>query len=742
MIGKIKVIATVTPDPVPGESVKYELVENFDEFIDWALAQKQVQVDIETDVTDRWNDKTLISIQFGSCRFGHERIQWFFQWSALTQEQQAFIKWVLETPRILKLAHNAKFEYIVLRFYGIIMSNIYDTMLGEKVLRGGMENVDYTLADISWKYLRIIMNKDEQSNFGDNIITPKKIKYGITDVAHLDVIWRTQYQEAQEKGLLNVLGLEMEALPAFSDITYEGMLLDKEKWRENIRLAEPVIAEALATVNKWLEVEPFKSYALKKGYISYEDRVTINYNSPPQKAELLSLLFPDIVGGSKPIVQSYIRDNALKMSMSRLIVLEAYLRKDYSQLQQALLDGHRDYLITHGYLIPAGEITINWNSRDQVLPMAQLVEPRLKDLSEESVNKTTHPMLRDREKYIDALKLISTYGEEFIRKHVNSDGKVRTNFNQVVSTGRVSTSNPNMQNIVVTEQVGTRYRNAFVCDPDFVFVDSDYTGQELGIIAHVSQDPVWLDAIINGFDLHSICAELVFGDKWKKAADTDCKYYRMEVGPDGKMRKAKQKCKCHKHTVLRYQVKSINFGLAYGMSEFKLAGELQITVPEARALIETYFTVFPKIKATLDFLGDFGLQNGYIMTLAPFHRKRYFPYWHENKMYVEPHRLGIRFNSTLGEIERASKNMPIQGAGADMMKTAMVLIRNYIYEHDLQDLIKMVAQVHDQLTTICHKDHAEWWKEKMDELMCEAARLIIPTGILKADTNITPCWTK
>src|SRR5688572_20964733 len=107
MIGKIKVIATITPDLTLGENVQYELV-NFNEFIDWALSQTEVQVDIETDVTERWNDKTLISIQFGSCRFGAERVQWFFQWSALTDDQKAFISWVLETPRILKLAHNAK----------------------------------------------------------------------------------------------------------------------------------------------------------------------------------------------------------------------------------------------------------------------------------------------------------------------------------------------------------------------------------------------------------------------------------------------------------------------------------------------------------------------------------------------------------------------------------------------------------------------------------------------------------
>lgn len=182
--------------------------------------------------------------------------------------------------------------------------------------------------------------------------------------------------------------------------------------------------------------------------------------------------------------------------------------------------------------------------------------------------------------------------------------------------------------------------------------------------------------------------------------------------------------------------------MAYGMSEIKLAGELDITVPEAMALIRRYFTVFPAIGRTLTFLGEYGVTNGVIMTIAPFFRKRWFPHWAGYTPWIEAHIKGIKYVPVLGEIERASKNHPIQGTGADMMKLAMVLVRNYIRDNNLRDTIKLACQVHDQLDTVCKDAYTEQWKVKLDELMCEAALLIIPTGILKADTQISSVWTK
>lgn len=182
--------------------------------------------------------------------------------------------------------------------------------------------------------------------------------------------------------------------------------------------------------------------------------------------------------------------------------------------------------------------------------------------------------------------------------------------------------------------------------------------------------------------------------------------------------------------------------LAYGMTEFKLAGELQISVREAKALIQEYFSTFPKIGAILNFMGEFGVQNGWVPTLAPFKRKRYFPQWNALRSYIEPYLLDIVHVPPLGEIERESKNHPIQGTSADIVKLAMTLVRNYIRDNNLWNKVRLKAQVHDQITTIARDEYAEEWKGVLGKLMWEAGQLVISTGILKADVQLSPVWTK
>jgi DNA polymerase-1 len=209
----------------------------------------------------------------------------------------------------------------------------------------------------------------------------------------------------------------------------------------------------------------------------------------------------------------------------------------------------------------------------------------------------------------------------------------------------------NMQNIPAKESVGNRYRNCFIAPEGWSFVDSDYSSQELCVIAFLSKDPVWIKALERGEDLHSVCAELVYGKKWKDGAEPDCAYYH----------KSKQKCKCKKHKTMRTGVKTINFGLAYGMSAFKLARTLHIPLKEAKALIEDYFKAFPKIKVMLDFLGRYAVSHGFSRTMAPFFRKRWYPYWESAMEHIEAHIREIEYNPVLGSIERAGKNAPIQG---------------------------------------------------------------------------------
>lgn len=723
------------------ESGKYE-IGSFEGFMYWQEEQEELQLDIETSVTPYWCDKKLITVQFGQvgCKHGFKH-QWVLQWSFLSEAQKAKVKEIIEDQRT-KLIHNAAFEIIILRFAGMQVHRVFDTMLAEKVLSAGLETDTYSLLSVTFKYLGVTLDKTEQTTFGDDILTESKVVYSAADVTNLDVIRECQMIQIDKWKLGKVLELENKAVFAFSDITYYGIELDQEKWRANEDLAIPIVQESLDRLNAWLFEEPFKTKAISLGILSESDQVLINFNSPDQKRELLSVIFPGIIGATKPIIKKYVRDKGSELDTRLLNILVCMQDKNFQPLLELLIQEHKPWLVEHNYLRPANTPSINWNSVQQALPLLQCVHPKLKNLSEESVAKTNHPIFLDLGEYKDTLKLITTYGQTFIEKYVEPDGKVRTSFNQVISTGRVSSLRPNMQNIPAKESVGTIYRNAFVCGEDEVFVDSDYTGQELAIITHISKDPVWFKAISEGKDLHSVCAELVYGKKWLDAKAEGCLYYKQVVDAEGKLGFAKQKCKCPGHKRLRSSVKSINFGLAYGMSEFKLSAETRSTLPEARALISDYFKTFPTIGNTLKFLGDFGVKNGYIQTIFPYFRKRWFPFWKFARGRIAAHLSKTQYDATLGSIERASKNQPIQGTAADMMKTAMVMVREYIYNNNLQDKIRIVAQVHDQLTTICKKEVAEDWKDTLDSLMREAAKVFIPSGILKADTNITKVWTK
>jgi len=361
---------------------------------------------------------------------------------------------------------------------------------------------------------------------------------------------------------------------------------------------------------------------------------------------------------------------------------------------------------------------LSFSSPKQVLHLFQTIEPLLDSVNGKLLQniKHRHEIIAKYITFKEKEKLYNAYGPSFLDKYLKSDGKIHTSFRQILDTGRVSSSSPNMQQI----PADNTYRNAFIADKDHVFVSSDFSSQELCIIATGSSDPVWLQALEQGQDLHSVCAELVFGNRWVEAAEKDCAFFSRN----------KAKCNCPKHGKLRTQVKSINFGLAYGMSAHKLSDTLQIEIEEAENLISTYFSAFPRIKNFLTTMGKYGTKNGMIKTFPPYQRIRWFSNWSPKMEDMK----------AFGAIERASKNTPIQGTGADMTKEALVLMRKYILTNDLP--VKIVMTVHDQIDTIVHKDYADTWKEEMKSIMEKAALTAIPNGLLKADTNVSTSWEK
>ena len=316
------------------------------------------------------------------------------------------------------------------------------------------------------------------------------------------------------------------------------------------------------------------------------------------------------------------------------------------------------------------------------------------------------------------MKLCTSYGEAFF-DNIKTDNKIHTSFHQILDTGRVSSSKPNMQQIPADNS----FRNCFIAPTGWKFVSADYSSQELNVIAFGSKDPVWIEALKRGEDLHSVCAELVYGEKWTSNAEEGCSYI-----------KNKSKCDCPQHKSMRTNVKTINFGLAYGMGPHKLADTLNIPINDAKNLIKKYFVSFPAIGGFLDKLAKFGKKFGYIKTFPPYNRRRWFDNWYPNIWNA------VESKRELGSIERASKNTPIQGASADMTKLALILIRDYINITSCP--VKIVMTVHDQIDTICEENYLNKWTNKMQELMELAAKQIVTNGLLKAEVNVSDYWQK
>ena len=541
---------------------------------------------------------------------------------------------VLESNKIVKVLHNAKFDYkFIKRWAGISMEEMYDTFLAERVINCGKQDYGYSLARCVERYLGLTLDKETRNKFvglKGQPFTVDQIQYGANDVVYLLDIREKQLVKIHSLELHNVASLENKVVKVFSEIEYEGLMIDEDKWT------------AMA-----------------------EDNVKLAFEQ--------------------------------ELKLDDMVLAHPLLTKYRIPVQVDMFAPMDEVRKTH----------INWGSPSQTLALFQNLVPNLEDVNGKKLNKHRykHKLIDEYIRYKERTKLANAYGTKFFN-YVNCDGKVHTNFSQILDTGRVSSSKPNMQQI----PSDNTFRNCFVTEPGWVFVSSDYSSQELNVIAYGSQDPVWLDALERGLDLHGVCADLVFEDKWR-SADAD----------------EKKK--------LRTQIKAINFGLAYGMGPFKLADTLQISKGEAEALIEKYFTEFPNIRDFLTKLGTFGTRNGYIRTFKPFKRRRWFDTWYP-KIWDDRSKL-----QEFGSIERASKNTPIQGSSADMTKLALIYIFDEIQNNWKGD-VKIVMTVHDQIDTVCKQEIAESWAVKMTELMEKAAIKIIPNGLLKADTNISATWEK
>ena len=305
-----------------------------------------------------------------------------------------------------------------------------------------------------------------------------------------------------------------------------------------------------------------------------------------------------------------------------------------------------------------------------------------------------HPIIEEILDYRVLTKLKSTYAEGLL-KEISEDGRIHTNFQMTVTaTGRLSSTEPNLQNIPIRRPQGAEIRKMFVPEPGKVLVDADYSQIELRLLAHISEDETMINAFKTGEDIHAVTASQVFNVPLPEVT-----------------------------SLMRSRAKAVNFGIVYGISAFSLAQDIGVFQNEAKAYMENYFAKYHGVREYMNRIREQAKADGYVTTL--FGRRRDLP-------ELKSSNFNMR---SFGE--RVALNMPIQGTAADIIKLAMVRVANRIESERLE--ARLLLQVHDELIVECPESEAETVKALLKEEMENVVSYSVP---LLVDAKIGRSWAE
>lgn len=589
----------------------YQLIESEEEarkLRDYFLTKEILSFDTETTSTNAI-DAELVGLSFAVEEFKAVYV-------AVPGERESAQRMVdifrplYEDEHIMKVGQNIKYDYEVLRRYGIeVRGPMFDTMLAHYIVQPELHhNMDYmaeTLLGYQTIHIDQLIGPRGKSQRSMRDLQPQEVyEYAAEDA---DVTLRLK--NVLEQKLKEVDGerlfydIEMPLVPVLAEMELTGVCLDTT-----------ALAETGKNFNRRLAEYEQKIYA--------EAGETFNISSPKQVG--------DILFGKMKIV-----DKPKKTKTGQYVTSEEVL----TQL------------------------------------------------------RSRAPIVDDILSYRGLKKLLGTYVEALPRLINPRTGHIHTCFNQAITaTGRLSSSDPNLQNIPIRDDDGKEIRKSFVPEPGCLFFSADYSQIELRIMAHLSQDEHMLDAFRSGTDIHAATAAKI----WHVPVE--------EVTPEQR-KKAKQ----------------ANFGIIYGISTYGLAQRMNISNSEARQLIDDYFATFPRVKAYMDEAIAICREKGYAETI--YHRRRYLP------------DIASRNATVRGFAERNAINAPIQGSEADIIKVAMIHIFKRFATEGLRS--RMILQVHDELNFSVYPEEREQVERIVIEEMENACRLSIP---LTADAGWGANW--
>lgn len=589
----------------------YKLIDTEEkrkEIIDLFLTSKFLSLDTETTGTDPISAE-LVGLSFSI----RENEAFYVPIPANRDEAQKIVnefKIVYESPDLLKIGQNLKYDLLVLENYGIqLQGELFDTMIAHYVLQPELRHgMDYMAeAYLHYKTIHIdelIGTKGKgQKNMRD--LPPEAVyEYACEDADVTLKLRNILEPKLREEGVYDLFhDIEMPLMPVLAYMERNGVRIDAEALAEASRLYTAQMQQLEEDIHR-LAGEPF------------------NISSPRQVGEVLFDKLK-IVGKPK------------KTKTGQYVTSEDVL--------ESLRSKH------------------------------EIVEKILE--------------------YRGLKKLLSTYIDALPKLVNPRTGHIHTSFNQTItSTGRLSSSNPNLQNIPVRNAEGKEMRKAFIPDPGCEFFSADYSQIELRIMAHLSQDPHMTEAFAEGDDIH---------------AATAAKIYKKDIREVTREERSK--------------AKTANFGIIYGISVFGLAERMNVSRMEAKELIDGYFATYPRVHEYMSQSIETARQKGYTETL--FHRKCYL-------RDINSHNAVVR-----GYAERNAINAPIQGTAADIIKIAMVRIYRRFREEGLRS--QMIIQVHDELNFNVYPEEKELVQRIVIEEMEHACSMRVP---LKADCGWGANW--
>jgi DNA polymerase-1 len=464
-----------------------------------------------------------------------------------------------------------------------------------------------------------------------------------------------------EPDMRHNMNLLAETCLSYSPVHIESLIGEKGQNQKNMRA---------------VPVEKLLEYAVEDADVTWQLK---NIFYPRIKSEGLEEL---AAGIEMPLIKvlADMERAGVKLNLEDLKTITSGLREDIISLEKEIysLAGTEFNISSPKQL---GDILF---IRLKLDDNARLTKTRQFITNEEILQRLVHkhPIIEKVLEYRGLRKLLSTYVEALPLLVNKKTGRIHTSFNQAVAaTGRLSSNNPNLQNIPVRDERGREIRKAFVPEKDHIFLSADYSQIELRLMAHLSRDQGMIADFLSGNDIHAATASKIFGVELKDVTRE-----------------------------MRSRAKTANFGIIYGISSYGLSERLTIGRKEAKELIDGYFASYPGIKVYMDESIRRARDKGYVTTM--FGRKRFLPDIHSRNQVVR------------GNAERNAINAPIQGSAADIIKIAMVRIHKRLKEENLSS--RMILQVHDELIFEATGSELERLKDLVISEMSGAVKLNVP----------------